>query len=83
MTKLEEKLIELGYEKYHKYAYRKKCSLKFEIWITLKENNHNLINNSWISVHVFHPIQEQQDIYNLQQAFNEMQKDLKILALTL
>ena len=78
MTKLEKKLIELGYEKYHKYAYKKDFGLKFSIWIVLKANNLNILNN-WVSVGAFYPIRTQQDIDDLQQAFNVMQKDLEVL----
>ena len=79
MTKLEQKLIELGYEKFHKYCYKKEYGIKFTIFIRLVENNRNKINDNWISINMLQPIEFQQDIDNLQQAFNLMQKDLEEL----
>lgn len=77
MTKLEEKLIELVYELY--YARRP------DIWE--KDFNENIIImiyttngvEGWVSVSQLASFRTQQYIDNLQQAFNEMQKDLAIL----
>lgn len=77
MTKLEEKLIELGYgTSVLKGRYIK--SIEHGTWISvwLKKNKEEIeviyITNEHVNT-------TQQDIDNLQQAFNEMQKDLKIL----
>lgn len=78
MTKLEEKLIDLGYKR------------NFPIeWVFIKTmNDINIsiclckslkkIKTYWVSkVPII--IEIQQDIDNIQQAFNEMQKDLEEL----
>ena len=73
MTKLEEKLIELGY----KWNTLEKAWIKkFDLicWIYLYDKN-------WIPHHVHYTRDYscQEQIDNLQEAFNEMQRDLKIL----
>ena len=75
MTKLEEKLIELGYNNVDYNCYKKKF-FRF-IFITLELKNDKIwfysvadLNNCFVT---------QQDIDNLQQAFNEMQRDLEEL----
>lgn len=74
MTKLEEKLIELGYERSHIpriYIKRIYCNnIQMNIW-------GNTIMKPKIQTNNI--VESQQDIHNLQQAFNEMQKDLEIL----
>ena len=77
MTKLEEKLIELGYNNVYFNCYKKKY-LRF-IFITIELKNDKIwfysvadLNNCFIT---------QQDIDNLQQAFDVMQKDLEELKL--
>ena len=76
MTKLEEKLIELGYElngEYYNYnVYRKRISAN-DLFV---EVFHNLSLDYCIDVGY---VYSQQDIDNLQKAFNEMQKDLEEL----
>lgn len=82
MTKLEQKLIELGYEvddwlswSFTNVAYSKKYRM------------HNIViyvNKETITIKCYRIIpiafyNEQQDIDNLQQAFNQLQKDLKVL----
>ena len=71
MTKLEEKLIELGYENYIYYWQK-------TTWV----------NNTFVVIQISKVltgslsrciIKSQQDIDNLQLAFNEMQKDLEVL----
>ena len=75
MTKLEEKLIELGYNNVYFNCYKKKF-FRF-IFITLELKNDKIwfysvadLNNCFVT---------QQDIDSLQQVFNEMQKDLEVL----
>lgn len=82
MTKLEEKLIELGYT--HRYdSYRQRSeffkSIKFsEYYIRITHRlDINIITESEIST--MYVITSQQDIDNLQQAFNQLQSDLKEL----
>ena len=77
MTKLEQKLIELGYEQFefNQYEYNKEiekynCSLAIIV-----------IDDKIESFHMFRiiSIKSQQDIDNLQLAYNELQKDLEAL----
>lgn len=82
MTKLEEKLIELGYE--HRYD---PTAQKVEYFKSMR------VSNRWIRLVVVIDIdriirncvancidiKSQQDIDNLQQAFNVLQKDLEVL----
>ena len=83
MTKLEEKLIELEYIKssvkgfYNKYL--KWC------YIRIYFNEDNTIKYEWCGVQRNHlgVFQTQEQIDNLQLAFNEMQRDLKELELCL
>lgn len=82
MTKLEEKLLELGYVYDHKNSYKYEIfmwkpygefgSIKINI-----ERGKNQIN--FAGVDKVGMIQEQQDIDNLQQAFNILQQDLEVL----
>lgn len=78
MTKLEQKLVELGYEKepYFPTIYCKEfnCALKKNIFLSLSFTK---IETSKITP--YGAFRKQQDIDNLQQAFDEMQKDLEIL----
>ena len=73
MTKLEQKLIELGYKEYKNelleehYWYKREGDVLI-IW----EDNDLFVDGSW-------KVLKQNDIDNLQQAFNQMQKDLEIL----
>ena len=76
MTKLEQKLIQLGYEKeeyngiiYFKYVDR--CYLFI--------NSHNL-KKYGVECHMM-TYTEQRHIDNLQQAYNQLQSDLKELEL--
>ena len=81
MSKLEKKLIELGYEldlvwcSYGRKCYRKKHSHHLlEIFISRTTNG--------IGTRKIFPLtyyDDQSQIDNLQQAFNQLQKDLKIL----
>lgn len=74
MTKLEEKLIQLGYEKTSQYMWTKNFEGSCYSYFTIMKNT---MMNYGVSSTYF--IIEQQDIDNLQQAFNEMQRDLEIL----
>ena len=73
MTKLEEKLIKLVYESDSKYMYCKNLDRCY-ILIIIYEN---MIINYGVSSTDF--ICYNEDIDNLQQAYNEMQKDLEVL----
>lgn len=76
MTKLEKKLKELGYEErdyIHKIFF--KDLFPYLIFIKLEINK---ISNYAINSYYF-SINSQQDINDLQQAFNIMQKDLEEL----
>lgn len=82
MTKLEEKLIQLGYEvgyeewdenkEYlngNKYGINKGCT------ITIRYRN-----GKFFDAFLYRPyFTSQQDIDNLQQAFNQLQSDLEVL----
>ena len=77
MTKLEQKLIELGYENiYANSRWCKEYDGNKNIFITTDEY-HKKIKDYYI--HFYSNIECQEDIDNLQQAFNEMQNDLKEL----
>ena len=83
MTKLEEKLEELGYV-FDIFCFRK-CihinSSKFDIVLYFKKKNlfdYKLFMYNEIDG-LIPQVKTQQDIDNLQLAFNEMQKDLKVL----
>lgn len=83
MTKIEQKLIELGYEPYE-FTYGKyvkviiKNAFMSETALIIRlENMNNKIKEGYIIQHV--PIKSQQDIDNLQQAYNQVQSDLEVL----
>lgn len=74
MTKLEQKLIELGYEKGYLNAYHKKFNNMFFLTIELYEPK------TFGSVYSERKeFRFQEHIDNLQQAFNQLQNDLKEL----
>jgi chromosome segregation ATPase len=76
MTKLEQKLIELGYENtYRDTRYIKQKISHFRTIISLEEDKQK-IEESFIE---YDYVETQQDIDNLQQAFNQLQNDLKEL----
>lgn len=79
MNKLEQKLIELGY-KYDlsHYVYTKEYQLDTDnkIMIVLNSDRTTIQNSR---VYCLSPYFKQQDIDNLQLAYNEMQKDLEVL----
>lgn len=74
MTKLEQKLIELGYEKSSLSIYYKKFTnmliLTFEVY---SEVIFSRVESQWSGFSC------QEQIDNLQQAFNQLQNDLKEL----
>ena len=82
MTKLEEKLIELEYECYglslNGYCYNKRFNGRIDLKIIYDKTYRNRINGWKVN---YYPVSvtSQQDIDNLQQAFNQLQKDLKVL----
>ena len=78
MTKLEEKLIELEYEKIIKHFYYEKTFGEWKLSIEFLEGkiSHSCVFNYPVN-RVF--IKTQQDIDNLQQAFNQLQLDLEVL----
>lgn len=77
MTKLEEKLVELGYEK----------TIGSGRWCKEYDGNKNIFINTDeyykkikdYYIHFYSFIECQQDLDNLQLAFNELQKDLEEL----
>lgn len=82
MTKLEEKLIELGYisNEWLNWAFT-------NVAYTKKYGMHNIViyvNKETITIKCYRIIpiafyNEQQDINDLQQAFNQLQNDLEVL----
>ena len=78
MTKIEEKLIELGYKKEKNYRLYVKNYLETdnEIWHILTVGNDEI---SLSKIYCQSAFIEQEHIDSLQQAFNEMQKDLEVL----
>lgn len=75
MTKLEQKLIELGYEKGYLSAYHKRFNNV--IFLTIENYEEKGIFGSVYSERRDFIFQEHID--NLQQAFNQLQSDLKEL----
>lgn len=73
MTKLEEKLIELGYEK-EKLSYVKRLEGRIEIHIFIYPNE--LVGGVEQGDHF---VIYQSQINRLQKAFNQLQKDLEEL----
>ena len=75
MSRLEEKLIELGYtqDKYNSNVYYKDCYGLNGININIKNK---IKGKVWT---LYKDFTYPKEIDNLQQAFNEMQKDLKEL----
>lgn len=78
MTKLEEKLVELGYvqDKLFSNIYKKVENRNIYI-MRLNCRNENKLEYGYIENNYY--IQVQQDIDNLQQAFNQLQQDLQVL----
>ena len=78
MTKLEQKLIELGYEQgvTLKHLYLKNID-NARILLWLNKSHTNITKDSGVLKNESIYVRTQQDIDNLQQAFDVMQKDLK------
>ena len=85
MTKLEEKLIQLGYEwagntlsncpRYYKYTNHN--GMEYELCIVISLDKNKIFYDA---VYVEHyGFETQTHIDNLQQAFNQLQKDLEVL----
>ena len=70
MTKLEQKLLELGYEEFA-LCWRKEITER--VFMIIEKD----YKQNWIMV--TKRIKSQQDIDNLQQAFNQLQQDLEVL----
>ena len=81
MTKLEQKLLELGYKCYYNslthehQRYYKQFSNIIGMNITIK-NDKITVSNVEYGSYLFY---NQQQLDNLQQAFNQLQSDLKEL----
>lgn len=87
MTKLEEKLVELGYEYVSSYGfysrlnndyvmrYEKDTEEDYQIIIDLDYTTKTKIIDCYISLSILRP----EDIVNLQQTVKEFEKDLEIL----
>ena len=81
MTKLEQKLLKLGYEIENTDWTYKTARKWFEYgWFNILFNKEKYGNNIYYScVDYIFKFKTQQDIDNLQQAFNQLQADLKEL----
>ena len=73
MTKLEEKFVELGYEPFDSITFDKHYNSDLLIRINSKELTGRVFARCLYS------FKSQQDIDILQQAFNQLQKDLEVL----
>lgn len=71
MTKLEEKLIELGYQDYQYYYQKTRWINDTFVIVQISKNLKGSIKDLFVN--------SQEHIHNIQQAFNEMQEDLEIL----
>lgn len=78
MTKLEEKLIELGYEQdiQNQFIYIK---YKYNNWCLIYAGLNKSKTDYYLYLDNIEPICEQRELDILQLAFNEMQKDLEVL----
>ena len=81
MSKLEQKLIELGYVKYQENIYKTEF-----FYLRLFEEFHTLHINVKKDGSITHAyvkcsdvVDCQQDIDNVQKSFNQLQKDLEVL----
>lgn len=78
MTKLEQKLIDLGYKYIESInCFGKKHSRFISIFIELNKDKSKV--NDYDVEYPIYRFKKQEQINNLQQAFNEMQKDLEVL----
>lgn len=77
MTKLEEKLIELGYKYVESIeCYGKKYSRFISIFIELNKDKSKV--NDYDVEYTTYRFKKQEQIDVLQQAYNEMQNDLEV-----
>lgn len=81
MTKLEQKLIQLGYKDVYFGNWHKVTKHKFvkKIVVLNNEINTDKCGVYWIKKSSNRLYTTQQDIDNLQQAFNQLQQDLEVL----
>jgi hypothetical protein len=75
MTKLEEKLIQLGYEK--EYRRRNKYVKRFRLCELIIRLHKEEITDFYIDINI--TINNQYQIDVIQQAYNQLQKDLEVL----
>ena len=75
MTKLEQKLVELGYKQ--KYRRSKKYSKHFRLCELIIRLHKEEIADFYIEINI--TIDNQYQIDVIQQAFNQLQKDLEVL----
>lgn len=76
MSKLEEKLIQLGYEKETIGLFRWFKNIKADWFILMNLNCENdEIQEYWIDCY----ISTEQDMKDIQKAFNQLQQDLEVL----
>ena len=71
MTKLEEKLIELGYQDYQYYWQKTRWINDTFVIVQISKDLKGSIKDLFVN--------SQEHINNIQQAYNEMQKDLDVL----
>lgn len=76
MSRLEEKLLELGY-KYFNKCYVKNVNGVY-IWVEPWDERFSKIHTMFVYDHIQY-IKQQKHLDMLQQAFNEMQRDLEVL----
>ena len=82
MTKLEEKLIQLGYEKHPKEVcvWFKKVVIEYtSVILNIVTTSDKIVNSFLTPPNEYVYLETQQDIDNLQQAFNQLQLDLEVL----
>lgn len=73
MTKLEEKLVELAYVPFDSITFDKNYNSDLIIRINSKELTGRVF------ARCFYSFKSQQDIDNVQQAFNQLRNDLEVL----
>lgn len=75
MTKLEQKLLELGYkQEFPEFIWEKLFTQELLIKIDARD-----LSKSRVFPYGIYAFKSQQDIDNLQQAFNQLQQDLEVL----
>lgn len=80
MTKLEEKLLELGYEEKADIHYKYFCSSDNYViaYIVIIVNKYKVCDYKTMVAHPFAFVKNEH-IKTLEKAFNEMQRDLEVL----